>query len=1002
MKKKLLQMTALLFPGLSMMANTEAYISKEIQNEAVSKEVTLTIGETTTTYSVGRAYSITTSQAPNTAYDYTLFTLPYAELTAFLGTEVNAANAKSMIFYPTTTAGAYARNNDNWFTSTGCVSSWSSNSRFFIQEQPTSDADNFIFWVGQHGASGKTSSVGDFYASTFYMVSGTAAIEFNLTLNISKVVKQINDDANASTWTSSSATATANGGDYILLNGMRMTLGSVTDLSTTWTWNSGNSGILPSQMPSTDGTASTLITSFSATSPFGTLPTHGNFFVIEPTEDGTVTINCKPSTDASQKLVFVTMDSENLDQISEVTVNASIWNASYSFEVEAGRTYYFFQLAYPNKLTSYRFTLKGVSFERADQKKIKVFTIGDSTMANKSSSTERGWGMLFPQFVDADQVAVNNYAVDGRSTLSFINEGRWTTVLEQLSEGDYVLIQFGHNDEKTDASLHTDPQTTYKQNLTKFVNETRAKGANPVLLTPIVRRIFGSDGNIYDEHTEYAEAVRELASSLNVPLIDMNLLSSQYENIAGIVGSRLLHEYFPGTEIDNTHLCQLGAYITARCVAEQIAADEDIAIALNENPAALDGAYSSTLEYAQQAFSGAYPAENVPETLDDIDEAVRSLRSQARMNLSTEEKPADATFALVNPDFSEGFCWYNAVQATRPMAWTIDYSGSANLKSSTAAKGTLIEAGQEHLQLWGINAIGNITQTVTGLADGRYEVGVTYYKSGTLSCTLFANNQTTDLYDSGLYTVVAEVNDGTLSLGITFSSTAGASLDIDNFTLRCIKDVIVLDENATEAWNMEEQVDVTLNRTLKGGVWQGFSLPFPLTAEEMAESPLAGAELVALENATGTTLNFKPVTDIEAGMPYFIRPAEDIVNPSFDNVSITVTEPVSVEAGDYTFVAQLWHDNLPTDGSVAYLSTETSSLKRLTSGGILGMRAYLLIPTESDVKLNFGETATAVEMVSPDRLSSENCIYTLGGVQVEKAGMRHGVYIVNGKKVLVK
>lgn len=600
-------------------------------------------------------------------------------------------------------------------------------------------------------------------------------------------------------------------GSQVLLKGATITLGNIADALTTWSYNSGNVGLLPSQMPSTDGTTNTLITEFSATAPFGTLPTRGCFLKIEATETGTLSIGCKPSTDAAQRLFFLTMDGTS---IASAQVLTNLWDASYSFEVEAGKTYYFFQLAKPGLLTSYRFTLKSLSFLQSGQKAIKVFTIGDSTMAQKSSATERGWGMLFPQFVDAALVTVNNQAADGRSTKSFIDEGRWTTVVNQLNEGDYVLIQFGHNDEKTDASLHTDPQTTYQQNLTRFINETREKGANPVLLTPIVRRMFGSDGNIVNEHEAYATAMRQLASELNVPLIDMTLLSAQYENIAGIVGSRVLHEYFPGTEIDNTHLCQLGAYITARCVAEQIALDENIAIPLNANPAAMDGAFSSTLDFARQSagmtdFDG---------TLAELDEAIRQQRLAARQSITAD---GDASFALVNPDFAEGFSWYNAVQATRPMGWAIDYSGTVNIKSSTAEKAPLIASGQEHLQLWGINGSASLSQTVSNLPNGRYEISATVFTSGDLSATLFAADATTTIADSNVYHVEADVIDGTLCFGLSVSSNAAATLDIDDFTLRMTSTATGIEQIIHDASSKSTNFDLQGRRVLhpKTGIY---------------------------------------------------------------------------------------------------------------------------------------------------------------------------------------
>ena len=425
-----------------------------------------------------------------------------------------------------------------------------------------------------------------------------------------------------------------------------------------------------------------------------------------------------------------------------------------------------------------------------DKRKITVFTIGDSTMANKSSnSTERGWGMLLSWFIDDTQATVSNHAANGRSTRSFINEGRWNTVRSALREGDYVLIQFGHNDEKTDASLHTDPQTTFKQNLTRFINETRAAGATPVLLTPIVRRIFGSDGNICHEHEEYAEAMRQLAAQLSVPLIDMTQLSACYENIAGIEGSRALHEYFPGREIDNTHLCQLGAYVTARCVAEQIAANEAISIPLNASPKSMLGAYASTLAYASHAFTTSYPDKNVPATLTAIDASVRHQRKEARQGLAQAEKPADATFAIVNPAFTEGDCWYNSLRATSPMGWLEDKTAGytdifqtiSDLPNGTYEVSALVSAsGQDsRTYLYAITSHG-VTKTpipITGssvrvsisceVTDGQLRIGLRSENgsSGRLADVHLAITDAPEAgNDASLLAILSEPQDGTLTI----------------------------------------------------------------------------------------------------------------------------------------------------------------------------------------------------------------------------------------------
>src|SRR5688572_25070066 len=147
---------------------------------------------------------------------------------------------------------------------------------------------------------------------------------------------------------------------------------------------------------------------------------------------------------------------------------------------------------------------------------ITVFMIGDSTMADKPDpdrNPERGWGQLLPSFLDGE-VTVVNRAVNGRSSRSFIDEGRWDAVLTALRPGDHVFIQFGHNDEKReDPARFADATTTYRRNLERFVSETRAKGAEPILLTPIVRRKFNASGALEDTHSAYPTVVREVANA---------------------------------------------------------------------------------------------------------------------------------------------------------------------------------------------------------------------------------------------------------------------------------------------------------------------------------------------------------------------------------------------------------------------------------------------------------------------------------------------------------
>ena len=214
----------------------------------------------------------------------------------------------------------------------------------------------------------------------------------------------------------------------------------------------------------------------------------------------------------------------------------------------------------------------------SSSKLITVYTIGDSTMANKKAEVypETGWGQQFQNYFDS-KVRVSNHAVNGRSTKSFIDEGRWKAVCDSLKRGDYVFIQFGHNDEKVDKpAVYTDPETSYRQNLEKYISETRAKGATPVLLTPIVRRKFDESGKLVDTHGKYPGAVREVAANLKVKLIDMQVLTHALISSLGDEPSKKMYLWtapdlkFPDGRKDDTHLTVEGAKTFAVLVAEEL------------------------------------------------------------------------------------------------------------------------------------------------------------------------------------------------------------------------------------------------------------------------------------------------------------------------------------------------------------------------------------------------------------------------------------------------
>ena len=239
---------------------------------------------------------------------------------------------------------------------------------------------------------------------------------------------------------------------------------------------------------------------------------------------------------------------------------------------------------------------------RADKPVVTVFMIGDSTMANKKldgGNPERGWGMVLPGFFSED-IRIDNHAANGRSSRSFISEGRWEKVISKVKKGDYVFIQFGHNDEKADPTRHTDPGTTFDDHLRRYVNETRAKGGIPVLFNSIVRRNFvqpkdtsiskdvrrtpgesepPKEGTVlFDTHGAYLDSPRNVAKELRVAFIDMNKITHDLVEGLGPVESKKLFMFvepdqvpaFPKGREDNTHLNVYGARVIAGLAVEAI------------------------------------------------------------------------------------------------------------------------------------------------------------------------------------------------------------------------------------------------------------------------------------------------------------------------------------------------------------------------------------------------------------------------------------------------
>jgi lysophospholipase L1-like esterase len=219
-----------------------------------------------------------------------------------------------------------------------------------------------------------------------------------------------------------------------------------------------------------------------------------------------------------------------------------------------------------------------MAFNIYKAKKTTIFIAGDSTASIKETKAlpETGWGMPFVYFWDTS-TAVINKAKNGRSTSSFRNEGLWKQIIDSASEGDFIFIQFGHNDEVPTKKTAT-PPAEFKLNLKNYITDAKAKKCTPILLTPMARRKFNTQGNVEGTHDEYAQIIRVVSQEESVVLFDMDKLTQNLYQEMGVEKSKLLflhlkpneHPNYPEGKEDNTHFSELGARLVAQLVLQQI------------------------------------------------------------------------------------------------------------------------------------------------------------------------------------------------------------------------------------------------------------------------------------------------------------------------------------------------------------------------------------------------------------------------------------------------
>ena len=232
-------------------------------------------------------------------------------------------------------------------------------------------------------------------------------------------------------------------------------------------------------------------------------------------------------------------------------------------------------------------SVKSISIQKVDDV-VTIYLAGDSTVVDQDKEPWASWGQMLPRFFNTRPggplVAIANNAESGETIASFQGENRFAKIFSTIKSGDYLFIQFAHNDQKQGRGFVPIPQ--YKELMTKYVEDAKKIGARPVLVTAMNRRAFGAEGDdqgkIQQTLGEYPQATRDVAKAEDVPLIDLNAMSKTLFEAMGPEGTLKAFVHYPANTFpdqpqalaDNTHFNSYGAYELARCIVEGIKQDK--------------------------------------------------------------------------------------------------------------------------------------------------------------------------------------------------------------------------------------------------------------------------------------------------------------------------------------------------------------------------------------------------------------------------------------------
>lgn len=416
-----------------------------------------------------------------------------------------------------------------------------------------------------------------------------------------------------------------------------------------------------------------------------------------------------------------------------------------------------------------------------------------------------------------------------------------------------------------------------------------------------------------------------------------------------------------------------------------------------------------TLAYADpEKKPSAYAATSSSDAASHVTSQTTALRAYYESNALAEVyngDEVDKTSSIANND---------AMDDNNSWTWTGPKNDPKNNEPWTDASGGASHWYFDGGDWWGSSWTTKMSQDIT-IPAGRYLLTAKARASSNVTFTMEAGGKSVNLPHIGSSGNVFNNGWGDASLvfdtygSVTILVTASSSTQYEWFSIADFRlmllptpNITISETSATEP--EEGYANVTLTRTLTGGQWNGFSLPFSLSAEQIAASALNGATIKQWASASENVITLEDATEIVAGEPYLVKPESNIENPTFSGIIIENPSEAVKGTGDYTLQAHLYNTSLPTDGSIAYVSTTDSSIKKLTSGGIKGLRAIFNIPTSTSVKaltVNFGDDTTEILSIDAEgNITETGIIYNLAGQRLSQA--QKGVNIINGKKVIIK